>query len=96
MVSYNYFKIRIAEYLYLEYKRKILKEYGLGENENIPENQKDSDTELTVLEKFGMYHVIMEYSGDDITKVLFWSKRKVSELFKYLAYIKIKSMSESK
>lgn len=94
--EYNYFKIRIAQYLYMTYKKNKLDEYGLGSNKNIPENQTDGDIELTTLEKFGIYHVIMQHSDDDITKVLFWSQRNIDELFKYLAYMRIKSISNNK
>lgn len=91
--EFNYFRVRIAHYLYYNYKKNIFELYGLGQNNEIPDDQLDGDgsIELTTLEKFGMYHIIMQYSEDDITKVLFWSDRNVKELFKYLAYMKIKN-----
>ena len=91
----NYFRVRIAEYLYLEYKRKLMDDYGLLGTE-LPDDQIDAEApKLSKLEMFGLYHIMLEYADNDPRIFDYWLHRPVTELFKYLIYMKIKMLSQN-
>jgi len=90
----NYFRVRVAEYLYLEHKRKVMTDYGLLAQQ-LPDDQVDAEAPKTSrLEQFGLYHVMLEYSDNDPRIFDYWLDRNVTELFKYLLYMKIKILSQ--
>lgn len=90
----NYYIIKISIWYYYQYKQNLMKEYGLNyDNENIPEEQIPDEIELEDIEKFGMYHILMEITNNDYDKMKLWLGRNIKELFKFLFYIKLKSVS---
>jgi len=91
----NYFVIRLAINQHYWWKRNLMLEYKLTyDNPNIAIEDQPDEVKLTPVEKFGMYHIVMQICGNDIEKFHWWQDREVRELFKYLLYLKMKQASE--
>jgi hypothetical protein len=89
----NYYVIKGVINYYLQYINKLVEEYGLGENKNVPKDQTPDKIELTQLEKFGTYHLLFSICEDDIVKVDYWLKKDIRTFFKFLLYSKVKNTS---
>ncbi|GAH12871.1 unnamed protein product, partial [marine sediment metagenome] len=73
--EFNYYQVKISIYQYIQKKQEMLTAYGLMGDE-LPEDQIDDEpAELSTIEKFGLYHVIMQTSGDDIRVMDYWLDR---------------------
>ncbi|HQB63868.1 MAG TPA: hypothetical protein PLL21_05740 [Sedimentibacter sp.] len=89
----NYFKYKLALHWYFYHKQELLKKYNLSvEDDGIPEEDKPDPYVLTDLEKYGLYHVLMELVEDDYDKQERWLKREIGELLKYLKYMNKKTL----
>lgn len=84
----NYFRYKLALYWYFQYKKDLLIEYGISvENDGIPAEEKPDEYLLNTLEKYGIYHIIMELCQNDYGQQEAWLKRDIKDLFKYLRYM---------
>jgi hypothetical protein len=87
----NYFELQLAMFYFFQWKRKLMQDYTLTmDNPNIPAEDQADEVIQTPEEKFGMYHVLMSVCGDDMQKFQWWLDRDISELFKYIMYLRIK------
>jgi hypothetical protein len=78
-------------FYFFQWKRKLMQDYTLTmDNPNIPAEDQADEVIQTPEEKFGMYHVLMSVCGDDMQKFQWWLDRDISELFKYIMYLRIK------
>lgn len=94
--AFNYYQVKMALYLHIQKKTEVLKAYGLVGDE-LPADQVDEGpVTLSTIEKFGLYHVILQTCENDIRLMDYWLDRDVRELFKYVAYLNIKAASTKK
>jgi len=92
----NYYIIKAAVSNYLEEINKLLKIYGLAENENIPIDQLNNEDNVNEdnnnpLDSFGIYHVLMNITDNNIKEVDYLMQKNLKVLLKYLFYLKIKN-----
>jgi hypothetical protein len=89
----NYFVVKTFINNFYQYKTKLLNNYGLNaKNPNIEDEQQPDKIELTTIEKWGTYHVLMNITNNDFFKVKKWFKEDIKTLFKYLLYIKLSNI----
>lgn len=87
----NYFQYKLALFNYYMWKKALLEDYGLSAyNPEIPADQQPDEYRLTTLEKFSIFHTIMEYSDNNIKQWYFWLDKDIKELFRYLVYMNTK------
>lgn len=92
----NYFHFQMSLYQYFNWKGDLLNSYNVNaDNPEIPEDQKDEEYELTTLEKFGLYHNILELHDNDIKMLHWWMDRDIKELFKFLYYVNLKTITKN-
>lgn len=93
----NYFQHKLSLYYYFKWKRELLDYYSVNaDNSEIPDDQKDSKYELNTLEKYGLYHVILELHDNDIKMLHWWLERDIREFLKFLHYVNLKALTQSK
>jgi hypothetical protein len=61
----------------------------------MPEDQQDGEWKLSNSERFGMYNTLLSVCQYDYDKMLLWMNRDIEHLFKYLAYMKVKSLEDN-
>ena len=91
----NYFRVKLAIYQYFQWKQKLMKEYYLSAfDERMGAEQQPDEVKLTPVEKFGMFHIVMQVSDNDYDKYMAWQDRDIRALFKYILYLKRKQESQ--
>ena len=90
----NYFRMKLAIYQHFQWKKNLMLEYNLGyDNPNMKKEDQPDEVKLTPVEQFGMYHVVMQISQDNIQMFHWWQEKEIRELFKYLLYLRMKNQS---
>ena len=88
----SYFELQLAIFNYFMWKKNLMSKYNLLiNNPNIPQEDQPDEVVLTKAEFFGMYHVLLTVSGDNIQTAYFWQDKDVRDLFKFIMYSKIKN-----
>lgn len=83
----NYFQFKITLYLYYQWKSKLLDEYAINDNnKNIPKEQQSDGYMLTSVEKFGIYHILMQIVKGSLIEYKEWMGEDIRVLFKYILY----------
>lgn len=85
-------------FMYLDFKRGLLKEYMMLEDEE-EEEEKSEDMEgeeVTFAQAWGMYHILQEVTGGDLVQLDNWMQKEIRQLFTLLYYRRQKDLATKK